>query len=234
LEDPAKVLPALAILEAARSPLFPDKVVELLDSPSAPVRRAALRVLVHHDQVDAEQHLVARLFDPDESVRIEAVELLVRNGSTRAVPALSALLAVAGELRYHAIRALGRLRAESAAPALARLFSQATGHERLEIVAALIRISAPGLLPFLEERLRDSEPEVRRVAADGVARVATAVELPLLVRLAQDPDWSIRNHAGWGLGRLGLAEGRDALLALVRDTEPVVARTARAALAKLV
>jgi hypothetical protein len=31
-----------------------------------------------------------------------------------------------------------------------------------------------------------------------------------------------------------LAEGRDALLALVRDTEPVVARTARAALVKLV
>jgi len=234
LEDPARVLPALAVLEAARSPLFPDKIAELLESSSAPVRRAALRVLVHHDEMDAEEHLVRKLFDPDESVRIEAVELLVRNGSTRAVPALSALLGVAGELRYHAIRALGRLRAESAAPALSRMFTQASGHERLEIVAALIRISAPGLLPFLEERLRDSEPEVRRVAADGVARVATAVELPLLVRLAQDPDWSIRNHAGWGLGRLGLQEGRDALLALVRDTEPVVARTARAALAKLV
>jgi HEAT repeat protein len=74
---------------------------------------------------------------------------------------------------------------------------------------------------------------VRRVAADGLARVATAAELPLLVQLAADPDWNIRNHAGWGLGRLGLPQGRDALLVLVRDTEPVVARTARAALAKL-
>ena len=233
LEEEAKVLPALEILEAARSPLFPDKIVELLDAAQAPVRRAALRVLVNHDEVDAEEHLVRKLQDLDESVRIEAVELLVRNGSTRAVPALAALLVVSDELRYHAIRALGRLRAETAAAQLERLFPRATGHERLEIVAALIRIGAPGLLPFLKSRLKDAEPEVRRVAADGLARVATASELPLLVQLAEDADWSIRNHAGWGLGRLSLPQGRDALLALVRDTEPVVARTARAALAKL-
>ncbi len=233
LEEEAKVLPALEILEAARSPLFPDKIVELLDAPQAPVRRAALRVLVNHDEVDAEEHLVRKLQDLDESVRIEAVELLVRNGSTRAVPALAALLVVSDELRYHAIRALGRLRAETAAAQLERLFPRATGHERLEIVAALIRIGAPGLLPFLKSRLKDAEPEVRRVAADGIARVAPASELSLLVQLAQDADWSIRNHAGWGLGRLSLPQGRDALLALVRDTEPVVARTARAALAKL-
>jgi HEAT repeat protein len=233
LEEEAKVLPALEILEAARSPLFPDKIVELLDAAQAPVRRAALRVLVNHDEVDAEEHLVRKLQDLDESVRIEAVELLVRNGSTRAVPALAALLVVSDELRYHAIRALGRLRAETAAAQLERLFPRATGHERLEIVAALIRIGAPGLLPFLKSRLKDAEAEVRRVAADGIARVATASELPLLVQLAQDADWSIRNHAGWGLGRLSLLQGRDALLALVRDTEPVVARTARAALAKL-
>ena len=233
LEIEGKVLPALEILAAARSPLFPDKIVELLDAPQAPVRRAALRVLVNHDQMDVEEHLVRKLQDPDESVRIEAVELLVRNGSTRAVPALVGLLVVSDELRYHAIRALGRLHAETAAAELERLFPRATGHERLEILAALIRIGAPGLLPFLKGRLKDSEAEVRRVAADGLARVVPASELPLLVKLAQDSDWTIRNHAGWGLGRLALPQGRDALLALVRDTEPVVARTARAALAKL-
>jgi HEAT repeat protein len=233
LEEEGKVLAALEILEAARSPLFPDKIGELLDNPSAVIRRAALRVLVNHDEVDAEEHLVRKLQDADESVRIEAVELLVRNGSTRAVPALVGLLFVSDDLRYHAIRALGRLRAESAAPELERLFPRAGGHERLEIVAALIRIGAPGLLAFLKARLEETEPEVRRVAADGLARVAQPADLPLLVQLAHDPDWSIRNHAGWGLGRLGLQRGRDALLALVRDTEPVVARTARAALTKL-
>jgi len=116
LEEEGKVLPALEILEAARSPLFPDKIVELLDAPQAPVRRAALRVLVNHDEVDAEEHLVRKLQDLDESVRIEAVELLVRNGSTRAVPALAALLVVSDDLRYHAIRALGRLRARRRRP----------------------------------------------------------------------------------------------------------------------
>ncbi|BDG09114.1 HEAT repeat domain-containing protein [Anaeromyxobacter paludicola] len=232
LERADKVLPALEILEAAHSPLFQDRVVELLDAEPAHVRRAALRLLVHHD-LDFEAHLVRKLRDPDESVRAEAVELIVRNGSTRAVPALVGLLPVAGELRYQAIRALGRLRAAAAAPELERLFPAADGHERLEIVSALVRIGAPGLLPFLRARLGDGAPELRRVAADGVARTATEAELDLLAELARDRDWSVRNDAGWGLGRLGLARSRALLLELVRDPEPLVARTARAALAKL-
>jgi HEAT repeat protein len=234
LETPERVLLALGVLEAARSPLFESRVLELLDAETAPVRRAALRALVNLDHVDFEEHLVRKLEDPDALVRIEAVELIVRNGSSaRAVPALVGLLVVGDELRYHVIRALGRLRATAAAPALEALFARAAGHERLEVVAALIRIAAPGILPFLQARLAEADAEVRRVAADGLARVATAAELPLLVRLARDPDWNIRNHAGWGLGRLGLGAGREALLLLVRDAEPVVARTARAALAKL-
>src|SRR2546421_12710845 len=126
LELEAKVLPALEILAAARSPLFPDKIIELLDASHAPVRRAALRVLVNHDQMDVEEHLVRKLQDSDESVRIEAVELLVRNGSTRAGPALVGLLVVSDELRYHAIRALGPLHAETAPPEFARPFPRAT------------------------------------------------------------------------------------------------------------
>ena len=208
-------------------------MVDLLTSPVAPVRRAAMRVLVNLDGVDFEEQLVGKLEDVDESVRIEAVELIVRNASTRAVPALIGLLGVGNELRYHVIRALGRLRATHAAPSLEALFAKAAGHERLEIVAALIRIAAPGILPFLQARLAETDPEVRRVAADGLARVATAAELPLLVTLAADPDWNIRNHAGWGLGRLGIPRAREALLQLARDTEVLVARTARAALAKL-
>ncbi len=234
LEAPDRVLLALGVLEAAKSPLFEDKVVELLDAGSATVRRAALRVLVNLDHIDFEEQLVRKLEDPDEQVRIEAVELIVRNGSsTRAEPALVGLLGVGDELRYHVIRALGRLRATGAAPALEELFTRAGGHERLEVVAALIRIAAPGILPFLHARLAEPDTELRRVAADGLARVATAAELPLLLQLALDSDWTLRNHAGWGLGRLGLAAGRETLLALVRDTEALVARTARAALAKL-
>ena len=233
LDAPDRMLLALGVLEAAKSPLFEDKVVDLLTSPVAPVRRAAMRVLVNLDGVDFEEQLVGKLEDVDESVRIEAVELIVRNASTRAVPALIGLLGVGNELRYHVIRALGRLRATHAAPSLEALFAKAAGHERLEIVAALIRIAAPGILPFLQARLAETDPEVRRVAADGLARVATAAELPLLVTLAADADWNIRNHAGWGLGRLGIPRAREALLQLARDTEVLVARTARAALAKL-
>jgi HEAT repeat protein len=46
-------------------------------------------------------------------------------------------------------------------------------------------------------------------------------------------DWALRNEAARALGRLRLPEGRAPLLTLVRDIEPVVARTARSALAEI-
>lgn len=223
---------ALGILEAARSSLFEGRVVELLGSEHAAVRRAALRAIAASAS-SSEDHLVRHLDDPEESVRIEVVEMIVRRKSTKALPSLIAMLELEDHLRYHVIRGLGRLHATDAGRPLEALFSRAQAYERIEIVAALIRIGAPGLLSFLKQRLSEADTEIRRVAADGLARVATREELPLLVSLALDPDWNIRNHAAWGLGRLRLPEGRDTLLVLARDLEPVVARTARSALSKL-
>jgi HEAT repeat protein len=54
-----------------------------------------------------------------------------------------------------------------------------------------------------------------------------------MVALARDADWVVRNHAAWGLGRLGLPAAQPHLAALARDVEPLVARTARAALGQL-
>ncbi len=51
--------------------------------------------------------------------------------------------------------------------------------------------------------------------------------------MAGHDDWALRNEAARALGRLGLTQSRSALLTLVRDVEPIVARTARAALATL-
>jgi HEAT repeat protein len=52
----------------------------------------------------------------------------------------------------------------------------------------------------------------------------------LFSALAEDPDWAIRNEAARALGRLRVPERRPLLLVLARDLEPVVARTALAAL----
>jgi HEAT repeat protein len=128
------------------------------------------------------------------------------------------------------IRALGHLRATTAAGKLRALYPECSLHERLEIVTALIRIAPPELGDFLLILLEEQETELRRVAAGGVADLAEPTMLPLLFTLAHDNDWNVRNEAARGLGALALAECRAALLVLVRDVEPVVARTARKAL----
>ena len=85
-------------------------------------------------------------------------------------------------------------------------------------------------MEFLRQRLEESQVEIRRVAAQGLADLAGPGDLPLFSALAEDPDWAIRNEAARALGRLRVPERRSLLLALARDLEPVVARTALAAL----
>jgi HEAT repeat protein len=231
--DPRRMRAALEILEAARSTVLGRRIVALLADARAPIRRAALRVLGHHQGRGPEDRIIGMLEDAEAAVRTEAVEILVRRRCRRAEAPLMALLGREDALRYHVIRALGRLKVAAAAPRLMDLYDSAPPHERIEIVAALNQIAAPGLLAFLRQRIEDRDVETRRVASDGLARVATAAEADDLVALATDGDWTVRNHAAWGLGRLGLPALREPLLVLARDVEPVVARTARCALGKM-
>jgi HEAT repeat protein len=231
--DPQRLRNALEILEAAHSTVLGRRIVALLADLRPPIRRAALRVLGHHHGRGADDRVMDMLADPEASVRTEAVEILVRRRCRRAEGPLVALLATEDPLRYHVIRALGRLRVVAAAARLTALYESAPAHERIEIIAALNQIAAPGLLGFLRERIEERDIETRRVASDGLARLATPAEASTLVALAADGDWTVRNHAAWGLGRLGLPSLREPLLALARDVEPVVARTARSALGKM-
>jgi HEAT repeat protein len=174
--------------------------------------------------------LIRALADRDQTVQLEALELLVRRGGERTTATLIALLGTGDSLRYHVIRALGHLRATAAAGKLRALYPECSLHERLEIVTALIRIAPPDLGDFLLILLEERETELRRVAAGGVADLASPALLPILLTLSHDGDWNVRNEAARGLGLLALPDCRPALLVLVRDVEPVVARTARKAL----
>ncbi len=231
--DADRIVTALEILESARSTCLAPQVIALLRDARPAIRRAALRVLRHHGGRGPDDRIIEMLADEDASVRTEAVEALVRRECRKAESALVPLLGAPDPLRYHVIRGLGRLQVKGAAGKLMEIFADAPPHERIEIVAALNLMAAPGLLPFLKERLSEHDLETRRVASDGLARLATAADAADLVALSSDIDWTVRNHAAWGLGRLALPSTRDAIMQLCRDVEPVVARTARVALAKL-
>ncbi|HEU5039484.1 MAG TPA: HEAT repeat domain-containing protein [Gemmatimonadales bacterium] len=226
-------LRALDALAARPHTLFETRLVELVGSRSADVRRAALRAIAQLPGSRAELALIRALADRDLTVQIEALELLVRRGGEKAEATLLAMLGARDSLRYHVIRALGHLGAVRAVSRLRSLYPECGPYERVEIVWALIRIGPPDLAEFLLARLAEPETELRRVAAHGVAELADPARLPLLLTLGEDPDWNVRNEAARGLGLLGLERCRPALLTLARDVEPVVARTARKALDQL-
>ena len=227
------VVAALEAVRVAQASAFEADVLALAKSPAPRVRLAALRAAAALPGTRAELALLRALGDRDERVQIDVLELLVERGGDRAGATLIALLSAADSLRFRVIRALGRLRAAEAAPKLESLYAEAALHERVEIVRALTAIAPVGVADVLRVRLRAPEPEIRHVAAFGLAQIAGPEDLPTLVTMAADDDWALRNEAARGLGRLARPESRSTLLTLVRDVEPVVARTARGALAGL-
>ncbi len=227
--EPALVT-ALSVLQECRIAAYDERILKLASGGAEPVRRAALRATARIPGAAAEVVLLRALADRKEAVQVEALELLVRHAGERVLPTLLALLSVADSLRYHVIRALGRIGSTRAAAPLETLFPAAPLHEQLEILAALERLAEPRSRGFMVECLRHANPEIRRTAAQGLASLATPEDLEELHRLAASTDWVLRSEAARAFGRLGLPESRPALLDLVRDLEPVVARTARAAL----
>ena len=226
----AVVAGALTVLGEVRVAALDERVMRLAGSTARPVRKAALRATARIPGAAAEVLLFRALADRDPGQQVEALELLVGRGGERVLTTLLAMLGVADSLRYHVIRALGRLGEVRAAAPLEALFRSAPLHEQLEILAAVERLGSPGSRLFMAECLNHAHAEIRRAAAQGLSTLATADDLELLHRLAGNSDWVLRGEAARAFGRLGLPEGRPPLLDLVRDLEPVVARTARAAL----
>ena len=228
------LLLVLPVLERSGSSRFEGTALDLCRHRVTTVRRAACRVLARLPGPRAELALLRAMGDKDEAIQLSALDLLVRRGGQQSVTTLIGLLSASDSLRYHVIRALGRLKAEAAVPKLSDLYVSCALHERLEIVAALISIAPPALVPFRVSRLAASErEEIRQIAAHGVAALADPNDIGILLLMAGDADWTVRNEAAAGLGRLALPAGQATLLTLVRDVEAVVAQTARAALEQL-
>lgn len=221
----------LRVLAGAHSLLARDRVERLLSSNALAVRRAALRVLANHPG-ETFISVATRCLD-DAALGPDVVEHLSRTSCETASRLLLDRLDRNTDLRYHVIRALGRLGSASAVAPLVAVFPACTRHERIEVATALVHIGTADCGAFLESLLASTDGDLRRVAADGLARLAAPHHVEVLMKLAADSDWVVRNHAAWGLGRLGNPISRTTLLVLARDVTPVVARAARAALAKL-
>lgn len=221
----------LAVLASGRLNLMAERVLELAGASNERVRRAAIRAVAHLPGSRAEVTLLRALADRDAGLQAEALDLLVSRGGDRVVTTLIALLGAGDSLRYHVIRALGRLGAERAAAPLETAFPSAPLHEQLEIVGSLAALRTKRSRPFLLQCLQHDQVEIRHAAASALVTLADPEDLELFQSLAANSDWVLRSEAARALGQLGLSEGRSTLVELVRDLEPAVARSARTALA---
>jgi HEAT repeat protein len=224
--DTTRLIAALEVVARARCENLSRPVHRLLSDVRARVREAAMQTIGRLNAALGDE-LLNLYDDPDPKVVVAAFTASVKLQDRSAVPRLIALADNPGPVRYHAIRALGRLGDPSAAQPLRECYDSAAMHEKLEIIQALVRILPQWIVPYLKQVYYKSDLDLRRAAARGMVRIPDALSVDDLAGMASDQDWSIRGIAAGALpGRYG-TRGHELLMKLIRDDEAVVAGMAR-------
>ena len=124
------------------------------------------------------------------------------------------------ELRFRAIRALGRTGMREAAPSLlARLPLAEDDSERAAIVEALARVRDPSAVDALLRELEGgSKPALRARIALALAAIRAPSAYDALVEMLRDPLPAVQFHALRGLRRLGRTEAVGDVLHFYRAT----------------
>jgi len=191
------------------------------------VRLAAVRAVARRGDEAAHSILHDALSDSEACVSTAAAEALATFGL---LADIMECLSRPSLLRFRLIAALARPGLHAATMPLMQLYDEAATHEQVEIVTALGRIGGDTALTFLSGRAFDPEPAIRRVAAEALAQCAAEPDTEILLKFAVDPEWSVRRWAVAGLARVGGDAALDALRDLARDTDDLVASSARAVL----
>jgi len=184
-----------------------ERITAMLDSPLPEVRLKAVGVLwTAAGATDGEPALRARetlralLHDPNNSVRLTAVNSLIDAGEEVSVvlPPLDELLQGAdGEAAFGALQAYSRL-GPKAAPSMKVLVAALSSNASLpagfhaypigEVAPQWIDAVGPALVPGLIESLRSADPQVRARAAETLRIIGppAADAAPELARLLED------------------------------------------------
>ena len=172
---------AAATLGALRDSRGEALLIELLQHPEAPVRRAAVRALAASEQEVALEATGFALNDESPLVRLAAVASL----ATRRTPRAQALLAPLldrepdREVLFAAIAALGQPGAADAVPLLVRVAQGEGPHPqrrtaalRIQACLALITVRTPTAMAAVQQLRDDRDRDVREASVRLVAQAA--------------------------------------------------------------
>ena len=139
-----------------------------------------LRVL----DVSAEQVVITAAADPEEMVRIAALERLGQIGSAASIPVLfQAATAGSGSTQKAAVAALARIPDPGAGAAIAKLAEQGDAKSRAVAINTLARRNDPAASAALLKYAGDPDAEVSAAACAALAKLGTDNELEGLIRL---------------------------------------------------
>jgi HEAT repeat protein len=153
---------------------------DLLPGLNPGPRAFVLRVL----DASAEQQLITAAGDPEEMVRLAALERLGQVGSTASILVLfKAATEGPAAAQKVAAAALARIPDPGASAAIARLAGEGAARSRAVAINALAgrndQLAAPALLKYAAE----SDPEVSAAACAALAKLGTDNELEGLIQL---------------------------------------------------
>jgi HEAT repeat protein len=245
LHSPSAQTRAAAVRELGTHPAaeVAGRVLEALGDPDPGVRSDAAQTAAQLRLAEAAPILMRWLDEPDEDLRVVALEALGAMPGDGPVAALVRALADARALvRRAAVRGL-RGRSETSAAitsALIGALDDVDGSVRLESVGALVhraRWAGGGDDGTVDAALRahvsDDAPEVRAAVAASLGALGDPDASVVLLRLAADPLAEVRSAAAAALGRLRPIDAAAALAAMSRHDELEPAHAALAALGRI-
>ncbi len=177
--------------------------------------------------------LVSRLALPQERWRTEAEDALVALGESAVDVLLGALHHAEAQVRFHAARALGRIRASRAIGPLAHCLGDAENRSAVAIQAekALVELGVAAV-PALLDLARGGAQGVRPRAVRALGKIPGA-PVDALRELLRSPDWTVRAQAVEALARRDPEESIADVLSALSDAEEWVRRAAAEALVNL-
>lgn len=241
--SPAGIRRLIAALEAGREADAPAlaRVLSWLNGPEVTHalmgqlgRPELANVVVEsfvRDGSSAVEQLLALLDADSEATVTAAVTALGRIGATRAVPALTRLLAREGETPIAAAGALAQIGDQGPFEALLGMLSRPEAAVRQAAVGALNAIGHPQMAARIATMVDAPNPHVREAAVQIIGYFGYPSGAPALIARCHDPDERVRRAA---VAQLPFADDPRALQALIealRDGTPLVRAAAARALA---
>jgi len=212
-EDSELALAARTSLRRLQNGNVNGAIIEAMADASPSVRVILLELVAERLATETVEVAVKALDDPDESIRLTALQILSISGGSQEAPDLIRILVQtdSGEERSGANRALGIVSAregDAVLPILLQALDEAPPQPRQTMIRNLAQIRNADALEALLQLVDDEEDDIQNEARRVLGNWPTQDAAPHLLAMATEGDGRVRDTGLRGYVRLA-RENRD-------------------------